>query len=121
MLRNPKKEFPKSLVVKCRVNPAQREAIEAFCRKHGVTLSEYMRASLSVEPLHLPANMAAISELRRQGGLLKHIQNESNGKYNSAILDVLSALKKCIDLLAQTHVAELDRMRADLMSKMAGD
>ena len=47
------------------------------------------------------ADHVMVKELRRIGGLLKHLHNESNGAYNKATADALAEVKNYIETLSR--------------------
>ena len=64
----------------------------------GITLSEYVRATSLQRRIHVPkTNMTAINELRRLGGLIKHLYTLSGGvnqdKTRLVLDEIISAIK----------------------------
>ena len=51
------------------------------------------------KPIIANADAIMLKELRRIGGLVKHVHNQSNGAYNTETISALSTLKKYIEKL----------------------
>jgi hypothetical protein len=68
-----------------------------------LTLSELIRRRYFGRPIIAGTDAATIRELRRIGGLLKHIWNESGSTYNNEIGSTLLILKQYIETLAHHH------------------
>ena len=65
-----------------------------------LTLSELIRRRYFGKPILASTDAQTIRELRRMGGLLKHIWNESGATYNENIAPALLAIKQYIEQLA---------------------
>jgi hypothetical protein len=69
----------------------------------GLTTAELIRRRYFGKPIITATDRATIRELRRVGGLLKHIFNQSdsnNQKVGTEILTTLNELKECIKRIA---------------------
>jgi hypothetical protein len=69
----------------------------------GLTTAELIRRRYFGKPIITATDRATIRELRRIGGLLKHIFNQSdsnNQKVGTEILTTLNELKECIKRIA---------------------
>jgi hypothetical protein len=69
----------------------------------GLTTAELIRRRYFGKPIVTATDRATIRELRRIGGLLKHIFNQSdsnNQKVGTEILTTLNELKECIKRIA---------------------
>jgi hypothetical protein len=77
-----------------RFRPDEMAELEAQSEINGMSLSELIRRR-ALQKRFVPAtDLKTISELRRIGGLIKHLFNETNGLYRqktSALLDELYA------------------------------
>jgi hypothetical protein len=62
----------------------------------GMTVSAYSRRRILGHMVTSKADDMMIRELRRLGGLLKHVHNESNGAYSSETADALGDIRKAI-------------------------
>lgn len=69
----------------------------------GLTTAELIRRRYFGKPIITQTDRATIRELRRIGGLLKHVFNQSdsnNQKVGAEILTTLNELKQCIKRIA---------------------
>ena len=62
-----------------------------------VSLSEYVRRRSLGRPVIASADLATVSELRRLGGLLKHVHTESGGAYSEATAAAITAIRRHIE------------------------
>ena len=83
-----------------RVTSEERELIKLFSELSGLTISEYMRRRAYNIRVVAKLDISILKELRRLGGLVKHINNESHGIYNSEMIETLKAIVTC------THIIE---------------
>jgi hypothetical protein len=74
-----------------------------------LTVSELIRRRYFGKPILASTDAQTIRELRRMGGLLKHIWNESGATYNENIAPALLAIKQYIEQLAHQ---ERDRRKS---------
>ena len=65
-----------------------------------LTVSELIRRRYFGKPILASTDAQTIRELRRLGGLLKHIWTESGATYNENIAPALLAIKQYIEQLA---------------------
>lgn len=77
------------------------EVIRSDANMAGISMSETVRARYFGRQVVANADMVMIKELRRIGGLLKHIHNESNGTYSRETADALSSVKTYIEKLSR--------------------
>lgn len=67
----------------------------------GLTVSALTRKRILGEHVASQADLAVLSELRRLGGLLKHIHNETRGAYSAltaqALKDLSAYVRKLTD------------------------
>lgn len=59
-----------------RLTPAEDAKIKQSAESAGVTSTEWMRSAALGHHVQSHVDMVALNELRRQGGLLKHLHNE---------------------------------------------
>ena len=69
----------------------------------GLTVSELIRRRYFGKPIVAATDAQTIRELRRLGGLLKHIWTESGATYNTEIAPALLAIKQYLETLAHEH------------------
>jgi hypothetical protein len=62
----------------------------------GITVSTYVRQRALGRRIAANTDLIAIRELRRIGGLLKHIHNESGGAYSDLTATTLIEIQKAI-------------------------
>jgi hypothetical protein len=87
--------------VSVRVTPGEKERLEDDAGKAGLSVSELIRRRYFGRPIMASADATVVAELRRLGGLLKHVHNESNGAYSRQTSEALSALTRYIERLAR--------------------
>jgi hypothetical protein len=66
-----------------------------------LSMSELVRRRYFGRPIIANADAVMLKELRRMGGLLKHIHNESDGAYSKDTAGALVALKAYIERLSR--------------------
>lgn len=84
-----------------RLTPKERESVEDQARIAGMTLSTYCRHRVLGHRVIADTDHTMIRELRRVGGLLKHVHNESQGAYRVETADALTKVKACIENIAK--------------------
>jgi antitoxin component of RelBE/YafQ-DinJ toxin-antitoxin module len=88
----------KTADVRIRFTPDEKEQAKANAKEAGLTLSEYIRRRALGLPVRSKADAQMINELRRLGGLVKHIHNESagvNSKETAGVLvEIIDAIKR---------------------------
>lgn len=88
----------KTALVCIRFKPDEKTSAEALAREAGLTLSEYMRRRALGLRVHSKADVQMISELRRLGGLVKHIHNQTDGensvKTAAVLVELVQAIKR---------------------------
>ena len=85
-----------------RVTVDERQEIQEQAEASGLSVSEYVRRRSLGRRVDSVTDVKMISELRRQGGLLKKIFNDSNGMYNEEIKIVLDNINKFIESLERS-------------------
>jgi len=88
----------KTAQVRIRFTPDEKAQAEGFAQEAGLTLSEYLRRRALGQPVRSIADAQIINELRRLGGLVKHIHNQTDGvnsKETAAVLvELVDAIKR---------------------------
>jgi hypothetical protein len=87
----------RTVVANVRVTPAEKAFVTQEAKEAGLTVSEFGRRRLLGHKVHSQADLAVVNELRRLGGLLKHLHNQSGLDTSS----VLRELRACLERLAQ--------------------
>jgi len=78
--------------INIRVTPQEREQIHKQAKLAGLTISEYTRKRIKGVYVAPKIEERMLFELRRQGGLLKYIFNESRGMYSEKTADALDTI-----------------------------
>ena len=80
-----------------RVTREERQEIQGQAEASGLSLSEYVRRRTLGRRVDSVMDVRMLSEMRRQGGLLKKIFSESNGMYSEKTAVVLENMNKFIE------------------------
>ena len=83
--------------INTRVTNQEREYIREQAEASGLSLSEYVRRRVLGRRVVSRTDKKMLSELRRQGGLLKHVFNESGGMYSEKTATVLENMNMLIE------------------------
>ena len=94
------KQKLRNLRLYLRVTSEERELIKLFSELSGLSISEYMRRRAYNIRVVAKLDISILKELRRLGGLVKYINNESHGIYNSKMIETIEAITSC------THIIE---------------
>lgn len=84
-----------------RLTPAEIEEVREAARAGGLTVSAYGRRRLLGHFVKSSTDAEAIRELRRIGGLLKHLHVESGGAYAAQTAAALEELRVAIRRVGQ--------------------
>lgn len=90
----------RTLALAVRVTPEEADAIREKARDAGATVSEFLRACALGRKTRNTLDSQVINELRRLGGLQKHLFNEGGGAHSHAFAEVLAELKKAVARIA---------------------
>lgn len=91
---------PLDAMLRLRLTASEKERLRVDADFAGLSMSELVRRRYFGRPIIANADAITIKELRRLGGLLKHVHIESNGVYSKATLEVLIALKTYLNQLS---------------------
>ncbi len=83
-----------------RVAPAEKARLREMGAIAGLPVSELIRARALGRPVVSRTDATTIRELRRIGGLLKHVHVESRGAYSAQTAAALATLRAAIARLA---------------------
>ena len=86
-----------------RCTAAQKETINTNAELHGLSTSEYLRRLGLGDQIQSKADLAAIGQLNRFGGLLKHLYSTSQGAHSA---DTKKALDQVNQLLKRMLEAD---------------
>ena len=90
-------------IVNVRLTVAEKERLKADADLAGLSMSDLVRRRYFGRPIIAHADAIVLKELRRLGGLIKHVHNQSDGiysKYSKETAEALKALKTYIEKLA---------------------
>ena len=91
----------KTAQVRIRFTPDEKAQAEAFAKEGGLTLSEYIRRRALGLPVQSKADAQMINELRRLGGLVKHIHNQTDGVNSKETAGVLVSITEAIKRIGE--------------------
>jgi len=83
-----------------RLTTAEKEQLKEDAKIANISLSALVRRRYFGRPILAHADAVMLKELRRIGGLLKHLHNESNGAHSKDTSSVLIALKNYFEVLS---------------------
>lgn len=95
-------DAPLDAVVNVRLTSEEKERLRDDADMAGMSMSELIRARYFGRKIVASANALMIKELRRIGGLLKHVHNQSDGAYSRDTAAALVSLRAYIDRLSNT-------------------
>ena len=82
--------------INIRVTPKELSQIQEQAEVSGLSISEYIRRRVYGRYVPSRIEKKMLSELRRQGGLLKYIFNESHGMYSEKMAAALDNINSFI-------------------------
>ncbi|HHV6209826.1 TPA: plasmid mobilization protein MobA [Salmonella enterica] len=85
-----------ALLPSVRCLPEEKEAIQEKAKAAGLSLGEFLRRSALGRRIDAQCDTEMIMELRRLGGLQKHLFKEGNGLLSKEYSQVLVALQKAL-------------------------
>ena len=91
---------PLSAVITVRLTATEKTRLKEDADLAGLSLSELVRRRYFGKPIIANADAVMIKELRRVGGLLKHVHNESKERYSQETAAALTVLKDYIEKLS---------------------
>jgi hypothetical protein len=83
-----------------RLSEEESQQLRALASAAGLSASDFMRARALGRPVVSRTDATTVRELRRLGGLLKHIHLESGGAYSAATGAALGELRAAITRVA---------------------
>ena len=95
--------FPLDAIVNVRLTTDEKDRLKEDADLAGMSVSELVRRRYFGRPIVAHADIAMIRELRRLGGLLKHLYLSSNGEHAQETLATLHALKEAIETISRDH------------------
>ncbi|WP_445369969.1 plasmid mobilization protein (plasmid) [Methylomonas sp. BW4-1] len=91
---------PLDAMLRLRLTASEKQRLREDADLAALSMSELVRRRYFGRPIIANADAIMIKELRRLGGLVKHIHNESNGVNSKETAEVLVALKAYIESLS---------------------
>jgi len=88
-------------VINVRLTSAEKARLREDADLAGVSVSELVRRRYFGRPIVANADAVMLKELRRLGGLLKHVHSESRGAYSQHTAAALAAIKDYIEKLSR--------------------
>jgi hypothetical protein len=83
-----------------RLAPDEKALLQEDAELAGLSMSELVRRRYFGRKIIADTDMSMIRELRRIGGLLKHVHNQSDGAYSRDTADALHQLTSYIKKLS---------------------
>jgi hypothetical protein len=91
---------PLKTVINVRLSISEKERLKEDADLAALSMSELVRRRYFGSPIIANVDVVMVKELRRIGGLLKHIHNQTNGAYSQETAEALVALKAYIEKLS---------------------
>ena len=91
---------PLSAVINVRLTATEKSRLKGGCRPGRFEPVELVRRRYFGRPIIANADAVMLKELRRIGGLLKHVHNESKGRYSQDTAATLTVMKAYIETLS---------------------
>ena len=88
-------------VINVRLTGAEKARLKEDADAAGLSVSELVRRRYFGRPIVANADAVMLKEVRRLGGLLKHIHSESRGAYSKETAAALVAIKGYIEKLSR--------------------
>ena len=85
--------------VTLRLAADEKDRLKSDADLAGLSVSEIVRRHYFGRPIIANADAAMIKEMRRMGGLMKHLHNESGGAYSEQTSNAIDVIVKYIDSL----------------------
>ncbi|WP_321947197.1 plasmid mobilization protein [Paraburkholderia sp. J10-1] len=91
---------PLDAVINVRLTVSEKVRLQEDADFAGISMSALVRRRYFGRPIIANADVVTIKELRRLGGQLKHIHNESGGAHSQATAGALRAVTAYIERLS---------------------
>lgn len=91
---------PLDKVINVRLTSAEKDKLKEDADFAAISMSALVRRRYFGRPIVANANAVMIRELRRLGGLLKHVHNQSGGVYSQQTTETLAEVKAYIRRLS---------------------
>ena len=87
-------------LISLRLTTREKTKLKEDADLAGLSVSELVRRRYFGRPIVANADAIMIKELRRLGGLLKHVHVESEGAYSRETAEALLAVKACVEAIS---------------------
>lgn len=92
---------PLDKLIAVRLTESEKASLLENVDDAGLSLSEYARRRLFGRRVLAHTDEVMVRELRRLGGLLKHVHNETQGRYSQDTAEALHLIKAYIEALSR--------------------
>ncbi len=82
-----------------RLAPEEKDRLKSDADMAGLSVSEIVRRHYFGRPVIANADLVMVKEMRRMGGLMKNLHNESDGAYRMETAEAINAIVRYIDTL----------------------
>ncbi|OTP65696.1 hypothetical protein PAMC26577_38875 [Caballeronia sordidicola] len=96
-------------MISLRLTASEKVRLKEDADLAGLSVSELVRRRYFGRPIVANADAIMIKELRRLGGLLKHVHVESEGAYSHETAEALLAVKIYIEKMSEKASANLNK------------
>ena len=96
-------QIERKIRIGLRISEKEAQEVKEQAEASHLTLSEYVRRRILGKRIVPQADMNVLAELRRLGGLLKHIHNETRGIYSELTANAIRALETYSKALERAH------------------
>jgi hypothetical protein len=81
----------RSCHITTRFSEEEKQEVEQQADLAAISVSDYIRRRVLGHPVQSKGDLRVLAELRRQGGLLKHLYNETRGAYSEDFSQAIRA------------------------------
>ena len=100
---NERIQIERNVRIGLRVSEEERREMKEQAEVSHLTMSEYIRRRILGKRVVPQADLAVLAELRRLGGLLKHVHNETRGTYSELTADAIRSLEAYARKMERSH------------------
>ena len=93
--------MPMTETLRLRLTADEKAQLTEIAQVAGISVSELVRRRALGKPIIASVDLAMIREVRRLGGLLKHVHTENGGTYSQTTAQALVAIKNTIEALSR--------------------
>ena len=100
---NERIQIERNVRIGLRVSEEEHREMKEQAEVSHLTMSEYIRRRVLGRRVIPQADLAVLAELRRLGGLLKHVHNETRGTYSELTADAIRSLEAYARKMERSH------------------